>query len=158
MLYGCLEICANCLSPKQCNKCCTIALGNVPKLPKNSTTPFPRNLCQTNSRTDRIDCTESVQYGLYFLPRFSCPFFPDVQNSKIRTERPFLLDCTFPRFLCLLFLLYSLLNPYSTTCLQCCPCYLDFCASLQPWNACPSSAEMASSPNSKNALSLALSK
>jgi hypothetical protein len=151
-------------------KCCTDALKYVPTISvQNSainvvrspwetcqnfqkTTLPSRNLCQNNSCTDR---TESVQYGLYFLPRFMCPF-PAVRNSKICIVRPFLLDCTFPRFLCLLFLLYGLLNPYNMAYLHCCPCCLDFYASLQPWNVCPSSAEMASSPNSKM-LSLLLS-
>jgi hypothetical protein len=94
-----------------------------------------------------MDCTFCLSFRALFLV---------VRNSKIRTVRPFLLDCTFPLFMCLLFLLYDLLNPYSTACLRCCPCCLDFCASLQPWNACPSSAKMASSPNSKM-LSLLLS-
>jgi hypothetical protein len=67
LLYDRLEIRANYLNPKKCNKCWTTALGNVPKLPKNNTAP-PRNLCQNNSRTNR---TKSIQYGLYFLP-FSC--------------------------------------------------------------------------------------
>jgi hypothetical protein len=84
------------------------------------------------------------------------PFFPAVRNSKIYTIRPFLLDCTLPRFLCLLFLLYDLLNPYSMACLQYCPCCLDFCASLLPWDACPSSQKWLLSCCSKM-LSLLLS-
>jgi hypothetical protein len=81
MLYGHLEIRANCLIPKQCNKCCTTTLGKMRKFPKNNTAPSPQNLCQNNSRTDRTDCTfcfgfpalffllygirKSVQYGIF---------------------------------------------------------------------------------------------
>jgi hypothetical protein len=75
MLYGHLEIRANSLSPKQCNKCCTTALGNMPKLPENSTTPSPRFLCLNNSRTDRtvykIRTVQTVLFASVFVP-FSC--------------------------------------------------------------------------------------
>jgi hypothetical protein len=61
----------NSLNPKQCNKCCMIVLGNVSKLLENNTVPSPRFLCLNKNCTD---CTKSIQYGLYFLPRFSCLF------------------------------------------------------------------------------------
>jgi hypothetical protein len=103
-------------------------------------------------RPYRICTVQTVLSTSVFVP------FPVVQNSKIHTVRPLCSDCTLPRFLCLHFLLYNLLNLYSIAYLQCCPCCLDLCASLQPWNVFPSSAKMASSPNSKMlSLSLALS-
>jgi hypothetical protein len=74
MLYGHLEIRANSLRPKQCNKCCTAALGNVSKLPENSTAPSPRFLCLNNSRTDytkirtvRTVLSASVSVPFFFL-------------------------------------------------------------------------------------------
>jgi hypothetical protein len=127
-------------------------LGKRAKTSRKHHRTFPRFLCLNNSRTD---CTKSIQYRLYFSASVSMPFSccTEFENPYSTTS---LLDCTFPRFLCLLYLLYGLLNPYSTACFQCCTCCLDFCASLQPWNACPSSAKMASSQARKCSLLLSL--
>jgi len=127
MMYGHLEIRANSLSAKQCNKCCTTTLGNMSKLPENSTTPSPQFMCLNNSHTDRADCTESIQYIMYFLAQFPC-LFPAVWNSKIHIVQPLCSECTLPQFLCLICLLYGLLYPYSATCIQWCTCCLNICA------------------------------
>jgi hypothetical protein len=71
MLYGHLEIRANSLSPKQCNKCCTTALGNMSKLPENNTKPSPRFLCLNNSQYYTTNI-RNVQFT--FLPQFPCLF------------------------------------------------------------------------------------
>jgi hypothetical protein len=54
--------------------------------------PSPRNLCQNNSRMDH---TKSIQYGLYFLPLFLCPFSYGCTEFKNLYSTSFLLDCTF---------------------------------------------------------------
>jgi hypothetical protein len=93
LLYDCLEICANCYSSKLSIKCCTTALENVPKSPKKYHRIFPRFLCKKTSRTDRTDCTKSVQYRLvHSIVLFASIFVP---LSFVRTRKSVQYDLFF---------------------------------------------------------------
>jgi hypothetical protein len=105
-----------------------------------------------------ISVQENQSYGLYKIHTVqtvhSIVLSLDFRASFLLYEpkNPYsttsFLNCTLPRFLCQLLMLYDLLNPYSTTCNKCCTFCLEMHASFQPWNACPSSAKMASFSNS----------
>jgi hypothetical protein len=156
LLYGCLEICANCYSSNLSIKCCTTALENVPKPPRKYHKTFPRFMCKKTSHTD---CTESVQYGLFtqlYFPSIFVPLFCYVRTQK-SVQYDLFSELYSTSISVPTLMLYDLLNPYSTTCNKCCTFCLEMRASFQPRNACPSSAKMASFSNS-NFCSLALSK
>jgi hypothetical protein len=97
------------IAQKQCNKRYTTALGNMPKLPENTTEIVPRILCLIYNCTDRTNCIESIQYRLYLSASVSVPFFfPTVRNSKILTVQPLCWIVPFLDFCA-----------YSTCCMAC---------------------------------------
>jgi hypothetical protein len=143
LVYDCLKICANCYSSKLSIKCCTIALENVPKPPRKYHINFPRFLCKKTSRTTvrnpySTDCS------------LSCTFCLDFRASFLLygTRKSIQYDLFSELYSTSIFVPSFNVNPYSTTCNKCCTFCLEMHASFQPWNACPSSAKMASFSNS----------
>jgi hypothetical protein len=152
--------------------CCTITLKFMPTASSqnreiNVVQP-PWEMCQNFQKTTQL-----------------LPLEIFAKRTVVQTIRnSYNMDCTFCLSFCALFSYCTKFkNPYSMTFsiglylasiyvptllairpgqsvqydfLQCCPCYLDFCASLLPWNACPNSQKWLLSCCSKM-LSLLLS-